>query len=114
MVNNVNTKLEYLYRDASNYKEFKEVVIKGSLHKADLAPYLHEAEFFVPSEVGLPDLQHGKWSEDDHIWHEIESLTVVDEEHTLNISAVSLLHAFKQASAKAWNEIFVYKRKGLL
>ncbi|NQZ60199.1 MAG: hypothetical protein HRT88_22340 [Lentisphaeraceae bacterium] len=52
-----NSKIYYLYRDAANYKAFNEVIIAGPLQLEDLTPYFHDHHFFIPSEIGLEDLQ---------------------------------------------------------
>lgn len=77
----MNTLLEYLYRDASNYKQYGSVVLQAALSLKDIRHLLIHGEYFVPSQVGLPDLQH-KFreqgfdypTEDDHTWHEIVSM----------------------------------------
>lgn len=60
-----------MYADASNYKVVKDVVIKGELNISDVAQYLYEGDFFIPSEVGLDDLQPAPFSTQDHVWHTI-------------------------------------------
>lgn len=77
----MNTLLEYLYRDASNFKQRGSVVVEGAIAVKDIRHLLIDGEYFVPSQVGLPDLQH-KFreqgfdfpAEDDHTWHEIVSM----------------------------------------
>ena len=108
----MNTQLEYLYRDAGNYKWFSEVVIVGTLELENIESYLYEHQFFIPSEVGLSDLQPEELTEDDHIWHEIVSLNETVDEPTVKISAVELVEGFKAAYAVEWNWFEVMKRKG--
>lgn len=77
----MNTLLEYLYRDASNYKQHGSVVMEGSLALKEVRHLLVDGEYFIPSQAGLPDLQQ-KFraqgfeypTEDDHTWHEIVSI----------------------------------------
>jgi len=86
----MNTLLEYLYRDASNYKQFGSVVLQGSISVKDIRPLLIDGEYFIPSQVGLPDLQH-KFKEqefeyptgDDHAWHEIVSMRTTRKQATI-------------------------------
>lgn len=52
----MRTSFEYLYRDAANYKVFEAVVLWGALRLEELTPFLHEGEFFNPSQIGLKDL----------------------------------------------------------
>ena len=110
----MNTKFSYLYRDAGNYKFFKDVVLDGVLSLDQLNPSLWESEYFIPSEVGLPDLQPEPLTVDDHIWHEIDAIEYTDDEPTTDISATSLVERFKISKKNSWNQIKVYKRKGML
>lgn len=69
--------LDYLYRDASNYKSFGSVQIKGDLSEAErrnLLSCLESGEFFVAEQVGIPPLygqlaRYGGDGGDDHSWH---------------------------------------------
>lgn len=83
-----NTKIRYMYRDAANYKVGHEIVLAGRLthEQAErIVGSLDGREFFIPSQVGLRDIQgdfeSGKsWDdEDDHVWHTIEGVELVDE-----------------------------------
>jgi len=110
----MNTLFSYLYRDACNYKRFNEVIISGQLAINDLLPYLHDQEFFVPSEVGLDDLQDNPLTTYDHIWHEIESISKTMQKPNLKIDAKYLIEAFQKAYLKDWNQYDVFLRKGLI
>ncbi|HBB67911.1 MAG: hypothetical protein A2X28_04030 [Elusimicrobia bacterium GWA2_56_46] len=54
----MNTLLEYLYRDASNYKQHGRVVLQGVISLSSIRHLLFDKTYFIPSQVGLPDLQH--------------------------------------------------------
>ena len=54
---NTNTLITYQYRDAANYKEFDTVIIHGQLSLSDIEEYLYDKEFFIPTEIGLKELQ---------------------------------------------------------
>lgn len=110
----MNTRFCYLYRDACNYKRFSEVVIGGVLDQKQIDPLLKDRQFFVPSEVGLDDLQDEVFTVDDHIWHEVDRLEPTDDAPTAEISAAGLVARFAEASRNLWNEGEVFKRKGLL
>jgi hypothetical protein len=82
--------MEYLYRDASNYKEFGEILLKGIFSEKDIA-LIHSCmydcgQFFIPEEIGVPPLQTRLWekyggpNEDDHQWHSIESIRIAETE----------------------------------
>ena len=87
----MNTRFSYLYRDACNYKKFNDIVISGHLEIKQVLPFLKDNTFFIPSEIGLDDLQESEWSYDDHIWHEIEKIEQSSDMPTVNIKAESLL-----------------------
>ncbi|RZB35056.1 MAG: hypothetical protein SRB1_00824 [Desulfobacteraceae bacterium Eth-SRB1] len=110
----MNTRFSYLYRDASNYKKYSEVIFSGSLKFEQLLPFLKDKTFFIPSEIGLDDLQGNEWSFDDHVWHEIENIQPTPNTPTVNIKAMQVLERFKVAYKDGWNEYAVMKRKGLL
>lgn len=110
----MNTRISYLYRDACNYKVFNDAVIAGRLSLDQLTPYLKDRTFFIPSEVGLPDLQPNEFSPDDHIWHEIESIEETSDVPTVDITATNMLENFKQACKSDWNEYRVYEKKGVI
>ena len=86
----MNTLLEYLYRDASNYKQHGSVVLQGGISLKDIRPLLIDGEYFIPSQAGLPDLQHRFKdqgfeypTEDDHAWHEIVSMKPTRKQPTI-------------------------------
>ena len=110
----MNTKISYLYRDASNYKTFNEVVINGILSLDDIEPYFKDGTFFIPSEVGLSDLQNNPFTSDDHIWHEIDEIKPTVELPTVQLNAPEFIEKFKKALSNGWNEYKVFKRKGLI
>jgi len=110
----MNTRFSYLYRDACNYKKFNDVVLSGIIQEKQIGPLLKDKLFFIPSEVGLPDLQDDVFSIDDHIWHELEKIELTEEPPTVEIDASLLIENFEDASQNNWNEYAAFKRKGLL
>ena len=104
-----NTKITYKYRDAGNYKTWGEEVIEGTLTLNQLAPYLIDTEFFIPRDIGLPDLQPQPKTEDDHDLHTIEELTETTEKPTIRINAETLINNFKQARVGEWGVYWVGK-----
>lgn len=83
----MNTKLEYLYRDADNNKKWGEVVftnhnnidlnqIESMLKKA-----LIQNEFFIASKSGLPELSFQKPDKEiDHGWYEYSEINNTTEQ----------------------------------
>lgn len=86
----MNTKINYLYRDGSNYKSHNKVVVAGEItaeHLRRIADTLNEGEYFIPSVVGLPENRFETWTDDDHFWYEWE---IDDEDFDLDASGCEL------------------------
>lgn len=73
----MNTRLNYMYRDASNYKQHGEAVFEGEISDKEFKTImgaLYDGEWFIASQVGLEDLQlqvpRSYYDEDDHVWSE--------------------------------------------
>jgi hypothetical protein len=104
----MNTLLEYLYRDASNYKQHGSVVLQGAISLKDIRPLLIDGEYFIPSQAGLPDLQY-KFkaqgfecpSEDDHTWHEIVSLRPTTKDPTIPFGRKEFLSRLRNSCVYA-------------
>ena len=97
----MNTELDYMYRDGSNYKFHSSIILEGNLSIEDLDPYLHESEYFLPSLVGLQVLVPEYRDADDHEWHELTGATPTDE-MSASMSAAELINKFKKASKRGW------------
>lgn len=102
-----NTRVHYLYRDASNYKVHKSIVVSGQMTQEMIAACLSacdEGEFFIPSQVNLPEEKFESETEDDTPWFE---LTTDDFEPTFQrpeddrFTTEKLVKAFK-AVAGHW------------
>lgn len=101
--NIVNTKISYLYRDASNYKAYNEVIIKGKISPTQINQImecLEDGEYFIPCQIGFPEIRIGKVDpEVDHCWFELElsSFQFTSEPETVEITAEELVQAFRKA-----------------
>lgn len=65
----MNTKLSILYTCANNYKAFEEFILVGSFKEEEFKQLRRLEEFFVPSELGLPNPAYAVIEEsgnDDH------------------------------------------------
>ena len=109
-----NSKICYVYRDASNYKTYGEAVIKGSLKLNEIKPYFYDHQFFIPSEVGFKDLNPEIFTSDDHIWHKLYGIEPTEKSPTVETDSETLVAKFKYLSSINWNESEVYKKKGLI
>jgi hypothetical protein len=103
-----NTRIDYLYRDASNWKYGGNVIVAGKLTFNDLLPYLDEDTYFCPKDVGLPHPGENapSWpSSDDHVFCELTDLDLAptsDPVTDVNLTAQELLARFKKASEAGW------------
>lgn len=98
----VNTKINYLYRDASNYKQHNEVVIAGKITEQQISTIvscLSDGEYFIPKQVGLPETRFSEWTEDDHCWFELSrySFENTDRIPTIGITIEELISNFEKA-----------------
>lgn len=94
----LNLKMNYMYRDGANYKQFGYVIFKKASFltpnqaSQKLKEKLISNEFFIPQDWGLPRLQKYAYDpEIDHEWHEFESFEWTDEDVTDNRDLSSFL-----------------------
>ena len=118
----MNTSFYYQYRDASNYKQDITVILAGSLTQSQIEEIMktrEDGEYFIPSQVGLNDLQchmiDGGDTEDDHVWHEMEgnAFTNTDKEPTTTMTSEQLYQNFKVIKASEWDIMKAMKDNGL-
>lgn len=98
-----NTGINYLYRDASNYKVYNSCVIKGALteeQKTTILAALKDGEFFIPHIVGLPERKFGTETIDDHPFFVLtaDDFEPTDEPPTLDITCEELSERFAAAA----------------
>jgi len=107
----MSIQFEYLYRDASNNKRWGNVVFAGSFDRLldeRLRRSLHDGEWFIATQVRLPELFFAEYplDQDDHCWHEFHSLTACDampsDTHKRTIR--QLIVEFERAKAEGWRE----------
>jgi len=120
----MNTSLYYQYRDASNYKQDTIVILAGTLTQFQIQEIMKirdDGEFFIPSQVGLEDLQHrmidgGDNMEVDHVWHELtdDAFTNTDKEPTTTITAEQLYQSFNVVRESGWDIEQAMKDNGLI
>ena len=70
----MNTKISYLYRDASNYKVPNECIVRGLLTDEQTKAILDclDRDNFIPSQVGLPERRFDRFDpEEDTCWFEL-------------------------------------------
>ncbi len=107
----MNTKIEYLYRDAGNYKKYNEAVVKGEFESEDLKTVfksLRDGEFFIPEQVGLPlERTSDEITEDDHCYAELneDSITLTDDNPTIDATWKGVFEGFKVTLKSGWNDV---------
>ena len=87
------TRVHYIYRDASNWKFCGVAVVDGELSLEQLQPYLFDNEFFVPHEVGLNHLLDQPMNDDDHYLHSFVDVEAASGEDSL-CSAAEFVNRF--------------------
>ncbi len=82
----MNIRMEYLYRDAGNYKNWGTVVFSNPEDiSAEMAvkmanEALIDQSYFVATEIEVPDLHFPSYNADlDHNWHEFYAFTETDD-----------------------------------
>jgi hypothetical protein len=102
-----NTEITYQYRDADNYKQYESVIFYGSLTPDEIGRIMAKADHsagnpaFIPSQVGMEDLQPRMTSfpsTSDHVWHELESIELTDNEPTIETTAKQVLAQFENVT----------------
>jgi hypothetical protein len=93
--------IKYMYRDASNFKQFGEFVIDGTIELSEIDQFFWESEFFIPERVGVKRLVSHKKTYDDHCLHEIIALQG-DAEGEAIMSAAVLVDRFRKAADEGW------------
>lgn len=105
----LNTRINYLYRDGSNYKQHNAAVVSGELSDADketIIGCLYDGEYFIPSMVGIEEHRvDDKWTEDDHCWFELHITDLEDTAAapTTDMTSAELVQRFLQCKGK-WED----------
>ena len=104
----------YLYRDASNYKAYGQLLLKGTATAADvesLRQHFESGEFFIAEQLGIPALYAELWTfssgpiSDDLVWHTFEELkTATASDLPLPIFDTVKSLTKKIKSVVSWNE----------
>ncbi len=101
-----NTEINYLYRDASNYKVYNSVIVVGKIteeQKKRIMDALHDGEYFIPAKVGLPANRFETVTEDDHYWFEFQEFESTTAEPTIDLTVSELADAFSKCKNR-WEE----------
>lgn len=104
-----NTRIKYLYRDASNYKNINEVVVSGVFSEIQIKDILdcrYDGESFIPEQIGWPLIRGWDVNEDDHPFADIDidCFEETDDEPTIDMTAEETFQAFLACKNK-WNSV---------
>ena len=109
----MNTKINYLYRDANDYQVRNECVIPGMLsdaQKATILGCLDEGVHFIPSLVGMPEEKFDELddSDVDHQWFELaeESFERTTKKPTVFLSPDELTASFLRCKDR-WMSLYL-------
>ena len=94
-----NTKIYYLYRDASNYKTQNQIIVSGTITDQQKAEILSccEGGDFIPEQIGWDLLRGWDVTEDDHPFAELDddSFEPTDENVTSSMSVDDVVNVFR-------------------
>ncbi len=105
---------EYLYRDASNFKVWGRVLLRGGVAPDNLARLrqcLDAGEFFIAEQLGLPPLYAELWSfsggptDADHVWHTFHALRLAEAEEVVGSASETVEDFISRIEAiSQWDE----------
>lgn len=103
-----NTRISYLYRDASNYKQHNEVVVPGIFTPEQIEAIigcLDAGEYFIPVQVGFPEERFEDITEDDHCWFELSryGFEETDAEASIDMAPDEVVAKFLEAKGN-WDD----------
>lgn len=110
-----NTQIDYMYRDAGNYKKFETVIFNGAITPCQIKiieesfmPDFEETDF-LPRQVDLaplcPWVDEDEYDDElDHMIHTISGVKLVDSPDN-GISIVDLVNKFAAARADGWDMV---------
>lgn len=101
----MNTKINYLYRDADNYKVPNECIIRGGMTEKQekrIVDSLDDGQWFIPAQVGMAEKKFDTETEADHSWFEWGGIEPTAQAPTLDIDAEELAARFEKASNGWW------------
>ncbi len=115
----MTTVFDYLYRDASNYKQWGSVIFAGAITdelRERFARALEGGEFFIADQIRVPTVFPTTWPmyADDHCWHEwaaFESSSLPPND-TLNRTVAQFVIEAEKVRASGWKAFDPQERIG--
>jgi len=120
-----NVKLVYLYRDASNYKAWGEIIFRNpdklSLNEIEdrLRSSFDSQELFVASQVSIPDVFlffQDRFTEDDHFFHEFHAVefTIEQDTDSYDRTIKSFVEQVEHSGKNGWRLLEATRRQTTL
>jgi len=93
-----NTKIDYMYRCACNYKSHEEIVVPGHLALGDIHEDLIDYTHFIAHQIGLsaPQDELHMDPQYDHVLCEMLDIEFTDDEPTTEVTAKELTRKFNK------------------
>ena len=101
-----NTRINYMYRDACNYKTWGEIVVAGRMTIGEIVEIigcLDGGRYFIPEQVYFPHLRPEELTEDDHCWHELTADDFVTTDEEAEYTKEEVILAFREAKGE-WKD----------
>ena len=115
-------RFQYLYRDASNYKQHGETVFTnhrrmliGEIEK-QIRAFLKDGGYFIAQQVNIEERFFDALDEDDHPWHEFSRVEATTEpapdpenwsEHKHKRDIAEFIADLEKAQRAGWDEMQV-------
>jgi len=102
----MNTRINYLYRDADNYKMPNSCVVAGKITPEQIAAIidsLDDGEYFIPHLIGLPEKKFDTYDpQSDHPYFELgsDSFEATRAGATIELTVDALVAAFTRQKGK--------------
>ena len=105
----MNTKISFLYRDASNYKVYNDVVVSGTFTVEQIGQITDSLEggmYFIPEQIYWPVERFGSITDDDHPWCELceNDFETTAQKPTIPMTAAEVVDCFVEAKNN-WDEV---------
>lgn len=102
----MNTRINYLYRDADNYKMPNSCIVAGKITPEQIDTIistLDDGEYFIPRLVGLPEKKFDTYDpQSDHPFFELgpDSFEPTKARATIDLTVEALVEAFTRQKGK--------------
>lgn len=105
-----NTRIDYLYRDSSNYKSYQYVILNGQLDREQIETILgclFDGEYFIPEYLDFPADRNWDFNPevDDAFWElDRADFTDTDKEPNIDLTPEQVVNQFRKLKDE-WNRL---------